>query len=219
MTVATLAPPAPLVPHCPRPCLAAVARRAGTNLALGCLVPAAVFYTLFAAAGVWTAILATLAWSYGALGWRALTGRSAPALLVLTTAVLTARTAVALATDSPFLYFLQPVLMDGLIAAAFLGSLAAGRPVVARLANDFYPVDEELAARPRVARLFGGLTALWAALWLAKGSLGLWLLLTQSLEVYVPVKAALALGINVSAVLITLGAAAYVGRREGLLGG
>lgn len=220
MTVLTLAPPVPLAPALARPHLGlgTVARRAGSNVAIGCLVPAAVFYALFAAAGVWTAILATLAWSYGTLGWRAATGRRTPALLVLTTGVLTARTAVALATDSAFVYFLQPIVMDGVIAVAFLGSLVLGRPVVGRLAGDFYPVDAELAARPRVARLFRGLTALWAALWLLKGALGLWLLLTQPLATYVPVKAGLALGVNVAAVVVTIGAAAYVARREGLLG-
>lgn len=221
MTVTALALPVPLArpparPHCG---LGAVARRAGVNLAIGCLVPAVVFYSLFAAAGVWTAILATLAWSYGTLAWRALTGRRTSGLLLLTTAVLTARTAVALAADSTFVYFLQPILMDGLVAAAFLASLALGRPIVGRLAGDFYPVDDELAARPRVARLFGGLTALWAALWMVKGTLGLWLLLTQPLETYVPVKAGLALGVNVAAVAVTIGAAAYVARREGLLAG
>ena len=58
---------------------------------------------------------------------------------------------------------------------------------------------------------------MWAALWLAKGTLGLWLLLTQPLETYVPVKAALALGINLMVAVVTIAAAAYVARREGLV--
>jgi len=225
MTVATLALPAPLAvplePPLPRPRvgLGAVARRAGVNLGIGCLVPAAVFYTLFAVAGVWPAIVATLGWSYGTLACRALSGRRTCGLLLLTTAVLTARTAVALATDSTFLYFLQPIVTDALIAAAFVVSLHRGRPLVARLAGDFYPVDEELAARPRVARLFRGLTAAWTALWLTKSTVGLWLLLTQPLETYVPAKALLVLAVHVVALVGTLGAAAYVARREGLLRG
>ena len=227
MSVTALALPVPLLPvtvaPAPAPArphvgLGAVARRAGFNLGIGCVVPAAIFYTLFAVAGVWTAILAALAWSYGALGWRVLSGRRTPALLVLTTAVLTARTGVALATDSPFIYFLQPVLTDGVIAATFLLSLRHGRPLAGKLAADFYPVDAELAARPRVARLFRGLTVAWAGLWLAKSTLGMWLLLTQPLETYVPVKAAVVLGIHVVAAVSTIGAAAYVARREGLLG-
>jgi len=222
MSVTAVALPVPLLaataPARPRVGLGAVARRAGTNLGIGCLVPAALFYALFAVAGIWTAILAALAWSYAVLGWRALAGRRTPALLVLTTAVLTARTGVALVTDSTFVYFLQPIVTDGLIAAAFLVSLRGGRPLAGRLAADFYPVDAALAARPRVARLFRGLTVAWAGLWLAKSSLGLWLLLTQPLETFVPVKAAVVLAVHVVAVVSTIGAAAYVARREGLLG-
>src|SRR6478609_6302984 len=219
MTVTALAIPAPLAAPLPRPhlCLGAVARRAVVNVSIGCLVPAAVFYTLFAVAGVWFAILSTLAWSYGTLAWRALTGRRTSALLVLTTAVLTGRTAVALATASPFVYFLQPIVSDGLLASVFLVSLVAGRPLAAKIAGDFYPVDEELAARSRIARLFRGLTMLWAVLWLAKATLGLWLLLTVPLETYVPLKAGMALGINIASGVITLAAVAHVARRERLL--
>lgn len=223
MTVTALAISAPLATplatplHRPHLCLGAVARRAVVNLSIGCLVPAAVFYTLFAVAGVWFAILATLAWSYGTLAWRALTGRRTSALLVLTTAVLTGRTAVALATASPFVYFLQPIVSDGLLATVFLVSLVAGRPLAAKIAGDFYPVDEELAARSRIARLFRGLTMLWAVLWLAKSTIGLWLLLTVPLETYVPLKAGIALGINITSGVITLAAVAHVARRERLL--
>ena len=38
------------------------------------------------------------------------------------------RTLIALLTDSTFLYFLQPIISDGVIAAMFLLSLATARP-------------------------------------------------------------------------------------------
>ncbi|MBZ5737898.1 VC0807 family protein [Nocardioides mangrovi] len=221
MTVTALALPAalpaPVTVARPHPCLAAVARRAGTNMAIGCLVPAAVFYTVVCASGVWTAIVAALVWSYGALGWRALTGRRTSGLLLLTTAVLTARTLVALLANSAFVYFLQPIVLDVAIATMFLLSLRTARPVVARLAADFYPLDDELAARPRIVRLFRGLTVFWAVLWLAKATIGLALLLSQPLETYVLVKGITVLAINATAMTTTLVAAAYVGRREGIL--
>ena len=50
--------------------------------------------------------------------------------------------------DSTWLYFLQPVISDGVVAALFLLSLASARPMVARLAGDFYPMDHELAVTP-----------------------------------------------------------------------
>ena len=46
----------------------AVLRRVGLNLLVACVIPGIVFYSLFAAFGVWPAIVAALAWSYGAIG-------------------------------------------------------------------------------------------------------------------------------------------------------
>lgn len=211
---ALLDAPAPS-PH--RPSLGAVVRRVSLSLLVACAVPAAVFYTVFRVLGVWPAIFAALGWSYGAIGWRALTGRRTSGLLVLTSAVMTGRTLIALLTDSTFVYFLQPIITDGLIATVFLLSLTTPRPLVARLAGDFYPMDEELALRPRVQRLFRHLTLLWGLLCAGKATMTLWLLLSQSLETFVLVKSVAILGINTAAGAATIGLAVLVGRREGLL--
>ena len=205
-----------LEPH--RPCLRTVVRRVSLSLLIACVVPAVLFYATFALAGVWTAIAVALAWSYGAIGFRALTRRRTSGLLVLTALLLTGRTAIALATDSTFLYFLQPIISDGIVATAFLLSLATARPMVARLAGDFYPMDHELSMRPRVRRLFRNLTALWALLGLGKALMTLWLLQSQSLATFVLVKSVSVLVINLTAAAATIALAAVVARREGLLG-
>ncbi len=90
--------------------------------------------------------------------------------------------------------------------------------MVARLAGDFYPMDHELAMRPRIRRLFWHLTALWAVLGIAKASMTLWLLQSQSLETFLLVKSISMLAINVFAGFATVGLAALVARREGLMG-
>ena len=195
-----------------------VRRRVSLSLLIACVVPAVLFYTTFALAGVWTAIAVALAWSYGAIGFRALTRRRTSGLLVLTALLLTGRTAIALATDSTFLYFLQPIISDGIVATAFLLSLATARPMVARLAGDFYPMDHELSMRPRIRRLFRNLTALWALLGLGKALMTLWLLQSQSLATFVLVKSVSVLVINLTAAAATIALAAVVARREGLLG-
>ena len=115
-------------------------------------------------------------WSYGAIAWRALTGRRTSGLLVLAALLLTGRTLLLVLADSTWLYFLQPVISDGAVAALFLLSLASARPMVARLAGDFYPMDHDLASRPRIQRLFRNLTIMWAVLGLAKATATLWLL-------------------------------------------
>lgn len=207
---------APAAPH--RPDLLSVVRRVSMSLLVAVVVPAVLFYGVFALAGVWTAIGVALAWSYGAIAWRVLTRRRASGLLYLTAILLTGRTALSVVADSTWLYFLQPVISDGVVALLFLLSLASARPMVARLAGDFYPMDHELAMRPRVRRLFRDLTALWAVLGVAKASATLWLLQTQSLATFVLVKSVLMLAVNVAAAVATVALAAYVARQEGLFG-
>ena len=102
--------------------------------------------------GCGPAIIVALSWSYGAIAWRAVTGRRTSGLLVLTAIVLTGRTVIALVAHSTFFYFLQPIITDGVVAATFLLSLATARPMVARLAGDFYPMDAELSLRPQAAQ-------------------------------------------------------------------
>ena len=211
----TSPPAAP--PACPHPSLGAVVRRVSLSLLVACAVPATLFYTCFRLDGVWTAIVVALGWSYGAIAWRALTGRRPSGLLLLTALLLTARTVIALAAGSTFLYFLQPIISDAVVATAFLASLATARPMVARLAGDFYPMDDELHLRPRIRRLFSTLTVLWAALCLTKAALTLWLLESTSLQTFVLVKSISALSINMLAAGATIGLAVLVARKEGLL--
>ena len=113
-------------PH--RPTLLTVVRRVSLSLLIAVVVPAVVFYGVFVLAGVWTAIAAALAWSYGAIAWRAVTRRRTSGLLILAAILLTGRTVLSVVADSTWLYFLQPVISDGAVAALFLLSLASARP-------------------------------------------------------------------------------------------
>lgn len=201
-----------------RPSLVMVIRRVSMSLLIACIIPATLFYVSLLAWGVWTAIITALVWSYGAILWRKVTKRRTSGLLILTAGLLTGRTLISIVADSTFLYFLQPIISDGVVAVAFLLSLATARPLVARLAGDFYPMDHELAARPRIRRLFWHLTMLWAVLGFAKASMTLWLLQSQSLETFVLVKSVSMLTINVLAAFATIGLAALVARKEGLMG-
>jgi uncharacterized membrane protein len=203
-------------PH--RPGLVTVIQRVSLSLLIAVVIPAVVFYSVFVLAGVWAAIIAALVWSYGAIAWRAVTRRRTSGLLILAAVLLTGRTALSVVAGSTWLYFLQPVISDGIVAVLFLLSLASARPMVARLAGDFYPMDHELAMRPRVRRLFRNLTAIWAVLGLTKATITLWLLESQTLETFILVKSISMLSINVVAAFATIGLAALVARQEGLLG-
>ncbi len=201
----------------PRPRLGSIIGRLAVSLLVACVVPAVLFSVSLVVLDVWAALLAALGWCLGALAWRAVSRRPVSGLLLLTAAVLAARTVVAFASGSTFLYFLQPVVSDLVVAAVFFGSLFVARPVVALLAGDFYPMDDDVAARPRVRRLFWQLTALWAAMSLVKAVVIGWLLASQPLVTFVMAKNVVLVVLTLLAVVVTVLASVRVARQEGLL--
>jgi hypothetical protein len=194
-----------------------------TRLALAILVanviPSGLFYACLALGNIWLALTAALMWCYGAMAWRMSTGRAMSGLLVLTMIGLTGRTIFAFASGSTFIYFLQPTLADVGLALLFAGSLLTARPLVARVAGDFYPMDDELHARPRIQQLFWRLTLMWAVITAAKATVSLWLLATVSTTTYATIKSWLAPTIAVTGAAVTVVICAHAARREGLLPG
>lgn len=203
--------------HETQPRIRAVLRHLGLSLLLANIVPSVLFYVCLVSLDVWAALVAALAWCYGAMAWRMATRRRMSTLLVLTLVGLSVRTAVAFASGSTFLYFLQPVLNNTVVALLFLLSLATARPVVARLAADFFPMTDDIAKRPRVERLFWHLTLLWAVVALGKATVTLWLLQSQSVVNFVVFKDTFFLAVTVLAMTVTVSASVWVARKEGLL--
>lgn len=218
-SLGTLVPPSTETPHnSPQhPPVMAVLRRLAMSLWVACVVPATLFYVTLVTVGMTAAILAALVWSYGAILWRWVTERPMSGLLALTVSVLTIRTIFTLSTGNTFVYFLQPVVSDGVVAVLFLVSLATARPVVARLAADFYPMEGGIAARPRVRRLFWRLTLLWGTVCLLKGLVGFWLLASLSPVNFVLIKSLSMISMTAIAVGVTVWASALVLRKERML--
>jgi len=180
-------------------------------------VPATLFYVLLVTVGMTSAIVAALVWTYAAIGWRHLAGLPVSGLLLIMATVLTIRSVFTLSTGNTFVYFLQPLVSDGAVALLFLASLATTRPVVARVAADFYPMHDALAALPRVRRLFRRLTFMWGSVCLAKGLVGLWLLLSLSTADFVLIKSLSMVGMTALAVGVTVWGSSVVLRKERLL--
>ena len=181
------------------------------------LVPAALFWATLVLFNFATAVITAMAWMFAAMGWRWATARPVSGLLVLALVVLAIRTALTLATGSAFFYFIQPVFADIVVAAVFLGSLWSARPIIARLAPDFYPLDAQIVARPRMHALFQHLTAMWGVVILGKAVLTFVLLESLTTADFVLVKGAAIAVLTATAALITVFWAVRVGRREGLL--
>lgn len=201
----------------PRPRLRAVVRHLVLSLLWANVIPGVLFFACMKASNVWTALIVALAWCYGSMAWRVSTRRRTSGLLWITAIGLTVKTAVTMATGSTFIYFAQPALNDAVVGTLFLVSLLTARPIVSRLAADFYPMTEDVARRPRIQKLFWRLTLIWAVICLGKAVLTLWLLNQVSLMAYVEIKTVVTPSIVALGAAATVAIAVRVARHEGLL--
>ncbi len=185
------------------PSVGAMARHALPSVLEGAVGPAAVFYGILMLIGVRGALIGALAWSYAAVARRLMLGREVSGLLMLGSALLTVRTVIGLATDSGFIYFLQPSVGTFLVAVAFLISVALKRPLAERLARDFCPLDPELMSRTFVRRFFLRISLLWTMILLLNAALSLWLLLSSSLAEFVLLRNAVSWGAMIGGIALS----------------
>ena len=192
-----------------------VVRRSGPHLLEASFIPTALFYACLVMAGLGMAYAAALVWLYASVGVRLIRNRPIPPLLVLGVIGITVRTTVAVASGSSFFYFAQPVANSMVMAGVFLISIAIGRPMIEKLALEFWPLTPELLALPSVSRLLRGLTYLWAGVNLAIGATTLTLLVCLPLATYVAVKQLASLAITGTGIAITIDRSLRIARQEG----
>ena len=200
-----------------RPRFGAIMRHLGLSILMANVIPSVLFYLCLVAGNVWTALIAALIWCYGSMAWRLSTRRRASGLLLLTVIGLTAKTVLALASGSTFVYFLQPAITDGVVAALFLISLATARPIVARLAGDFFPMSADIAARPGSSACSGTSRLFWALICVAKSAVTVWLLESLPMVTFVAAKEILILTMLLIGTSVTVASAFRVAKSEGLL--
>lgn len=167
------------------PSLRALVRHGGPPLLESTIIPGVLFYVVLVTAGFEGALVAALGWSVLALVRRLVRRRPVPTVLVLSVVLVAARTVVAYATGSAFLYFVQPTASTFLVALLFLGSALARRPIIERLAHDFCPLDPEMFSRPFVRRFFLRLSLLWCVVLTTQAAFVMWLLLESSVRSFV----------------------------------
>jgi uncharacterized membrane protein len=194
-----------------------VARRAGPHLIEASLIPTALFYSSLVLLGLNAALIAAVVWLYLGVLSRLVRRKPVPPLVVLAAIGVTIKTAMAMGSGSTFLYFAQPVVGSLVMGCVFLVSVAVGRPLVERLALEFWPLTPEMLDRPAVCRLLRRLTYLWAMVNLAIGATTLTLLLALPLPTYVALKQLVSLAITALGIAITIDRAVRTARREGFL--
>jgi len=203
--------------HCRRSVLRVVARRSAPHFIEATIVPVVLFYLCLVTLGLGAAYIGALAWSYGALVVRRARGRPVPPLLILAIVGISIRTLVAVMAHSSFVYFMQPILATVAMGLVFLVSIAVGRPLIAMLAHEFWPIMPEHVSRPGVTRLFRNLTFVWAGVNLATALTTLVLLMVLPLNTFVAAKQIVGFLITSGGVFITVSSSLNMARREGLV--
>ena len=172
------------------PAFGSLLRQGARHLLESTVVPLGLFYLLLTLVSFDGGLIAALAWSVLALVRRAVLRRPLPAVLLLTTGLLVARTVLGLATGSAFLYFLQPTLQNFVVAFVILASVPWRRPLIAKLADDFCAFPSAFSGHPRVRLVFRQLSLLWALVFLTNGCTTLWMLARQTVGDYLVVSTA-----------------------------
>ena len=181
-----------------------VLRRGGPKLMEASVIPALLFYLCLVWGELGLAYISAIVWTYGCVLRHLVRRRTVPTVLILGAIGVSIRTAIAVGSGSQFVYFAQPILGTVVTGGVFLASLATGRPLIGRLAHDFWPVTQEMHDNPRVRSLFRGLTVLWAGVNLATASVTFALLLWLPMPTFVALKQITGTGITVTAIAITI---------------
>ena len=200
-----------------RPVLAGLARRSLPHLLEATLIPTLLFYVLLVTVDAPAAMVGVLCWTFVAVARRVARGRAIPAILLLATLGLSVRTGIALVSGSTFAYFVQPIATTVVLAGVFAGSVLVGRPLVARFASDFCHFAPEIGDRPRVVRLFRGLTLLWAGVHVVTSVATFGLLVSLPTSTYILLKTIACLAITVTAIVLTVSCAIRTARSENLV--
>ncbi len=150
----------------------------------GSLAPFVLFAITIRIAGLMTALVVALGWSFGALARRLLRRQRVSGILILSTLTLTARTVFALVSGNLGSYFIPPLITTMALAVAFAASIPLGRPLSWRLANDLWPLPAHALTDPIAGPVFRQLCWMWAGVNVSKAALNIWLLATLPIASY-----------------------------------
>jgi hypothetical protein len=85
------------------------------------------------------------------------------------------------------------------------------------MAGDFCPLAPEIAERPAIVRLFGGLTLMWAGVHLLSAGMTFALLVSLPTPTFIALKSVISLAITISAVVVTISWSIRTARAEKLI--
>jgi hypothetical protein len=145
------------------PQVTGVLRSAAPRIFEATVVPAAIAWLVGRPFGLAAGLLATLGWFYLMVALRLARRRPVPGVMLLGALLFSLRVALTLTTGNFWVYAAQPIAGSAGSAIAFLASLAARRPLAAKLAGDFLPGLRVLGILSPVRAAFTRITFVWVA--------------------------------------------------------
>lgn len=167
-----------------------ILRVAGPRIARDVLCPLAAFYLGYKLIGLGAGIaFATVVGLSVAALARRREGR--PGLIAAIAVIfILARGIAGLVGGSATAYLAGDVVMDTLLASAFLGSLRfAKEPLAAAFAEEIFPVPDDAREHEGFMEVFRRLTVIWGVFFVVRGCIRLAVLLSGTVDVYVAVSA------------------------------
>jgi hypothetical protein len=168
------------------------------------IVPAVIVLALTNFATPTIAIAVAFGWALVTATWRFATRRRISGLSILAIVRLFVRSLIAIAAGSTFVYFLQGSIGGYAFAAAFLVSVLIDRPLARRFADDFTDLPARILEHQRVRRVLRRISLLWGIIGFTHASVGLWLLMNLSTNVYVIVNALLSVAVPATLIAISV---------------
>ena len=186
------------------PRLTILLRHALPRFVEGVLAPVAVFYAALVVLGLHGALIAAVGLVYLGVLLRVVRRRPVPGTLLLAAIGVTARAVVSAATGSVVIYFLQPTFGTLLVAMTFLASVPLGKPLAQKLAVDMVPLPDAFLEHERVRQFFLRISLLWSLVLLANVAITLWLLLSQSIGVFLWVRTSVVAALGAAAIGVSI---------------
>jgi len=148
------------------------------------VAPVLVFYVVWRAAGLGSAIVASTVVSLVLAAWLVRRGRDV-ALVAVGATFIVIQALVALAAHSATVYLAQPVVLSALWAVAYFVSAAVGRPLIGVFANAWYPFPHWFRMTAPYRREFGLQSIVWGMYCLGRAVLRLFVLLHSGIGEFV----------------------------------
>jgi intracellular septation protein A len=178
-------------------------KEGAVGLALGSLLPVALFYIGFRGWGFSAAVVIVLTWAAAVFAWHYQRTRGADVFSATTFGFACVKATAGLVSQNPWLYLAWPSLENVIYGTAFFGSALLGRPLLALYAERLYPIPQGVRESSTFRRAFLIASAAWLCGHALRAVVRLWLLNNLPLELYLVADTVAGWPINVSLVAFT----------------